>query len=136
MSDFGLFASRFRESTSSLKSFDEAIRYFRKADTKKDTSDNRVQLQKLLLVLDPVATSLEGRLSESMNFDELSVVQILRQRRMRNWQRYSENVIRLADELRSGEVNLRKDDFEVLNDVADAVNTECSSLFRRMSGRA
>jgi len=136
MSDFGLFASRFRESTSSLKSFDEAIRYFRKTDVSRSSAKDRMQAQKLLFVLNPVATSLEGRLSESMNFDELNVVQILRQRRVRDWQRYSKDVVAIAERLRYGEVTLVRDDFEVLNDVADAVNTECSILFRRMSGRA
>jgi hypothetical protein len=136
VSDFSLFASRFREGTSSLKSFDEAIRYFRRAGVSKNTADDKKQVQKLLLILNPVTTSLQGKLSESMYFDELSVVQILRQRRMRDWQRYRENVIKLTERLSSGEVSLRKDDFEVLNDVADAVDTECSSLFRRMSGRA
>lgn len=136
MSDLSLFASRFREGTSSLKSFDEAIRYFRRADVNKNTADDQKQVQKLLLILTPVSTSLQGKLSESMNFDELNVVQILRQRRMRDWQRYRETVLKLTQRLSSGEVKLRKDDFEVLNDVADAVDTECSSLFRRMSGRA
>jgi len=136
VSDLSLFASRFREGTSSLKSFDEAIRYFRRADVNKNTADDQKQVQKLLLILTPVSTSLQGKLSESMNFDELNVVQILRQRRMRDWQRYRETVLKLTQRLSSGEVKLRKDDFEVLNDVADAVDTECSSLFRRMSGRA
>ncbi len=135
MSDFGLFASRFRESTASLKSFDEAVRYFRKLDVDYDSHETQEQLRKLLLVLNPVADSLNGKLSDSMNFDELGVVEILRRRRAKDWQRYQDGIIRLAGTLRSGETRLSKIDFEVLNDVGDAIDTECTSLFRRMSGR-
>ena len=136
MSDFGLFASRFRESTTSLKSFDEAVRYFRKIGVQANSPETQEHLRKLQLVLDPVVNSLKGKLSESMNFDELGVVEILRQRRTRDWQRYRQSVIQLAEKLGSGETGLNKADFDILNDVGDAIDTECTSLFRRMSGRA
>jgi len=135
MSDFGLFASRFRESTTSLKSFDEAVRYFRKVGVQPGLPETQMQVRKLLLVLDPVANSLRGKLSDSMNFDELGVVEILRHRRTKDWQRYRQSVIQLAEKLGSGETGLGKADFDILNDVGDAIDTECTSLFRRMSGR-
>jgi hypothetical protein len=135
MSDFGLFASRFRESTTSLKAFDEAVRYFRKVGVQADLPETQEQLRKLLVVLNPVVNSLKGKLSESMNFDELGVVEILRQRRVKDWQRYRQSVIQLTEKLGSGKPGISKVDLDILNDVGDAIDTECTSLFRRMSGR-
>ncbi len=136
MSDFGLFASRFRDSANSLRLFDEALRYFKQSKTRSDSDQTPAQLGKLLSVLRPVTELLEGRLSDSRDFDEQNVVETLHRRHPQDWQRFRTQIVQLTLKLKSGQTGLGKDDFVILNDVADAIDTECASLFRRMSGRA
>lgn len=135
MTNCGLYAHRFHHTTNSLRRFDEALRYFKRTNVQEGSNETLEQTQKLLFALKPIAELLNGQLSETMNFDEHSVVEILWQRHARDWQRYKESIIQLTNELTSGNRILTNNDFEILNDVADAIDTECANLFRRMSGR-
>ena len=135
MSDFGLLATRFNENTILLRRFDDALRFFKEENAQKDTIKTLKQKENLLEVLKPVSETLAGLLSRSTGLDEQKIVDILKRRQMKDWQRYRDRVTRLTDKLSSGNVSLTQDDFEVLNDVADAIDTECASLFRRISGR-
>jgi len=135
MSNLGLFASRFHYSTNSLRQFDEALRYFKRPNVQRDSTETQSQIEKLLFVLKPIAEMLNGRLSETINFDERGIVEILQQRRAKDWQRYRELIIQLTAKFISGNTNITENDFKILNDVADAIDTECANLFRRMSGR-
>jgi len=135
MSNFGLFASKFHDSTNSLRQFDEALRYLKRPNILKESPETQVHIQRLLFVLRPIAETLNGRLSETVNFDERSIVEILHQRQMKDWQRSKELIIQLTDKLVSGELDISETDFKMLNDIADAIDTECANLFRRMSGR-
>lgn len=136
MSDFGLFASRFRDSTNSLRLFDEAIRHFKRSEQVSDSTETYAQLAKLLSVLRPVSELLEGRLSESRGFDEYNVVDTLRRRHAEDWHTFRTHVLRLTLRLESKEATVKDADLTILNDVADAIDKECASLFRRMSERA
>src|SRR3989442_1565469 len=126
MSDFGLFASRFRDSTNSLRLFDEALRYFKQSKSRSDSDQTPVQLGKLLSVLRPVTELLEGRLSDSRDFDEQNVIETLQLRHPQDWQRFRTQMVQLTVKLKSGQTSLGKDDFVILNDVADAIDTECA----------
>lgn len=135
MSDFGLLASRFNDNTNLLRNFDVALRYFKKLDIYEDSTQTSEHVEKLLYVLKPVSETLNGFLSKTMSFDEQKITAILKQRRIRDWLEFKEHLIRLTDSLSSGETRMNQDDFEVLNDVADAIDMECANLFRRISGR-
>jgi len=135
MGDFGLLASRFNDNTNLLRRFDEALRYFKQSAIQMDSRETSNQSQKLLVVLKPVAQILSGRLSKTIEFDDQNVVEILHQRRTKDWQRYKDQVIHLTDKLISGDFEIAQGDFEILNDVADAIDTECANLFKRISGR-
>lgn len=135
MSDFGLLASRFNENTNLLRGFDEALRYFKESNIPRNPMQTSEQTEKLLYILRPVAEKLNGFLSKTMTFDEQTIVAILKQRRVKNWLRYQQQLIQITGNLSLGRTHLTKDDFEVLNDVADAMDTECANLFRRISGQ-
>ena len=135
MSDLGLFASRFHRSTDSLRRFNSAIRYFRRQDVDKGSEETTQQVQKLLFVLRPISELLDGRLSESNELDEHSLIEILRRRHRTDWQTYRWRIIQLTRRLDSHAVDVLPNDFDVLNDVADAVDTECANLFKRIRGR-
>src|SRR2546422_11052299 len=108
MSDFGLFASRFRDSTNSLKLFDEALRYFKRSKSSGDSNETPAQLGKLLSVLRPVTELLEGRLSDSRDFDEQSVIDILSRRQPQGWQRFRTQMVQLIRKLSAGETGFGK----------------------------
>jgi hypothetical protein len=57
MSNSGLFAARFNNSTNSLRRFDEALRYFKRLKIQKDSPETRDQMQKLLFVLEQISAS-------------------------------------------------------------------------------
>jgi len=135
MSDFGLFASRFHSNTNSLRHFDEALRYFKHAHVQKSSTETSSQVQKLLFVLKPIAEMLDGYLSKSVNLDEQNILKILQHRHTNDWQRYREQIMQLTHRLMTGDAKINASDFEILNDIADAIDTECANLFRRISGR-
>jgi hypothetical protein len=93
------------------------------------------QKENLLYVLRPVSETIEGMLSKSTVLDEQKIVDILKRRRITDWQRYKEQIVNLTSRISSENVSLGQGDFELLNDVADAIDIECASLFRRISGR-
>lgn len=135
MSDLSSFISRFHDNTNLLKQFDDALRYFKHLTRQEDPEKTKKQLQKLLLILKPIGELLNGRLSDTLRFDEQSIIEILQQRHPKDWQQYRGHVIALADKLNSGNTNFTENDYNVLNDIADAVDTECANLFRRLSER-
>jgi hypothetical protein len=135
MSDFGLLASRFSENTILLRKFDEALRYFKDKEKPRGKVGYLEQKENLLYVLRPVSETIEGMLSKSTVLDEQKIVDILKRRRITDWQRYKEQIVKLTSRISSEDVSLGQGDFELLNDVADAIDIECASLFRRISGR-
>lgn len=135
MSDLGVYASRLSTNSKSLKEFEEALRFFVGKPQTAEASDVLRLVEKLLEVVNPVSQSIEGNLSESTAIDEHNVVDILRNRHDREWSAYKERIVQLNSKLHSESFHLSKNDFQLLNDIADALDAECANLFRRMSGR-
>jgi hypothetical protein len=134
MGTIGVYASRFSVNTKSLEAFDEAIRFFKEKKTT-DLAETRMMIGKLLDVLDPLVESIKGNLSESTVINERNVVYIIKERNNRNWPLYRKRIQELHTKLASDSVALSENDFKLLNDVADALDAECATLYRRMSER-
>ncbi len=135
MSDLGSFSFRFHETTNSLRDFDSALRYLRQRSIQ-GPDRTREEVAHLLRVLKPVTEVLNGTLSGTAIFDEQFLVSTLRQRSTREWQLRRTEIIELTQKLMSGKYALSANDLSILNDVADAMGTECASLFRRIGGRS
>ena len=135
LSDLGLFASRFNSNTIFLTQFDEAVRYFKRTKDNRSAQEVRRQTQKLLQVLIPVSKKLAGNLTKTMYIDDQSIIEDLHKRNSKNWQQYRNRVIQLSRRLAAGDTDITSDDFKILNDVADAIDNDCATIFRRMSGR-
>jgi hypothetical protein len=135
MGEFGLLASRLNDNTNLLRKFDEALRYFKKTKVEENSSETQHQAQKLLAVLKPVTVILDGQLSKSVDLDDRDIVELLQQRRLKDWQRYRNQIIRLTDKIESGNFEMTKGDYKMLDDVADAIDMQCANLFKRISGR-
>jgi len=134
MTDIGAFASEFHDNTSSLRRFNIALRFLKDSKAEEDISRTE-SLSIVLSMLEPISTTIAGRLSNSLRFDQGTVVQILRKRHERDWQNYSKRLVALALQLRGADPIIGPEEFELLNDVADAIDTQCAYLFRRISGR-
>jgi DNA-directed RNA polymerase subunit F len=134
MGDFGVLASRYHANARLLREFDEALAFLKKqgnADREKLTKQTR----KLLMVLEPIKETIYKRLSNSLILDDSEVVSILHQRHSFEWQNYQASIRRIIQKLVETRTSFSKEEWEVLNDVADALDTRCTHLFRRMGGR-
>jgi flagellar biosynthesis chaperone FliJ len=134
MGDFGVLASRYHANARLLREFDEALTFLKKqgnADKEKLTK----QTQKLLMVLEPIKETIYKRLSNSLILDDSEVVGILHQRHLSEWQNYQALIRRIVQKLADTRTSFSKEEWEVLNDVADALDTRCTHLFKRMGER-
>lgn len=134
MGDLDIFASKFSINSKSLKEFDEALRFIRGKNEIKKTDEVEEIIDKLLNVVNPISQALKGKLSESTAINERSVIDILKNRHEREWAIYKEKILELSFKLKSARFQLVENDFQLLNDIADALDAECANLFRRMSG--
>lgn len=134
MTDFGVVVSKFRESTESLRRFDEALMFF-KGRTTDNPQDRELQREKLLSILRPISEILNGRLPQGMDFDEQGVLEILQSRHMEDWQGYKTRLLILVDKVSARNTDFQAEEFQALNDIADAVDMQCATLFKKISGR-
>jgi hypothetical protein len=134
MGTIGVYASRFSVNTRSLEAFDEAIRFF-KERRMKDPTETKIMMNKLLDVLNPLVESIKGTLSESIAISERNVVDIIKERNNRNWPTYRKRIEELCAKLVLAKLEFSESDFRLLNDIADALDAECATLYRRMSER-
>jgi hypothetical protein len=135
MGDLGILVSKFSVNSKSLKEFDEALRYLRGKKEIERTPDTAEIIDKLLNVVNPIAEVIKGNFSESTAISERKIVNILRNQHGKEWPSYRKRIIELSCKLASDKFQLSDDDYQLLNDIADALDAECADLFRRMSGR-
>jgi len=134
MTDVGLFSNRFFVNTQALRKFDESVRFFRIKRPLAEVKTNRDKVQNLLRVLQPIRDGLNGKLSESMVIDDQGVVKILRDRHSLKWQSYCAQINDITARLEAEKIELSRDDLVLLNDIADALDSHCATLFRRIRG--
>jgi len=136
MGNFGALASRYYTNARSLEEFDEALEFLRGRAQYADKERTTKELQKVLVVLEPIKETLSQDLSDSLMVDDFDVVDILRQRHMPDWQAYQDRMTKLVRKLAAADTAISPEEREILNDVADALDTQCIRLFKRMSGRS
>ncbi|RLE15099.1 hypothetical protein DRJ04_01135 [Candidatus Aerophobetes bacterium] len=132
MSNLGVIASKFNINSKSLREFDEALRFMKKEREIKRTSETVDVINRLLRVINPIADRIKEKLSESTVITERSVIDIIKERHSRDWPDYRENILKLESKLGYDKFQLSEVDFQILNDVADALDAECANLFHRM----
>lgn len=135
MGDLSVYASRFSVNSQSLKDFDKGLRYITKKKKLQKTSGEEKYLSKILNVLDPIVDSLQRHFSESTLINERNVIEIIKNRHDKNWPTYKEKIILLHQKLHENKMTIFHKDIKILNDIADALDSECAYLFRRLSER-
>jgi len=133
MGEMSVFASKFSSSSISLKEYDEVLRFFKKHKEVKKTPQIEAKIEKILRIITPVSEVIQGKLSDSTEIDENSVVNIIRHKHEKEWFSYKEIIVELNLKLQSERFELSHRDIDVLNDVGDALDVECSTLFKRLS---
>lgn len=128
-----VFASKFNRSSISLRDYDEVLRYLKKHKKIVQNSETRKKISKILLVVEPVSQVIEGNLSNNTVIDERSVVKTIKQRHEKEWYSYKDEILVLNTKLKTNSFTLSDNDFEILNDIADALDVECGYLFKRLS---
>lgn len=132
MSKLGVIALRFDNNSRTLKDFDEALRHFReKTDIIKD-SETEKYINRMLTVLTPISDAIKNKLSSTGEISDQNIVKILKSRHEKDWATYKSRLLKLADKVNSDKFQLSKLDYDILNDVADAIDVECNDLFNRM----
>lgn len=119
MGDLSLFASKFNTSSLSLKDYDDALRFLKKRE-RDDNSDRKTKIQKILKVVNPVSEVIQGKLSNSVEIDENSVLNILMHKHEKDWFSYKDKIVTLNGKLLKGEFELSFQDIDLLNDIGDA----------------
>jgi len=135
MSNLGVFASRFSINSKTLEEFDESLRFIRGKHEITKTPEIEERINRLLDVINPISEKIEGKLSKSIVVSELDIVDIIKERHSIEWPGYRKGILRLRFKLNSGKFQLSETDFQLLNDIADALDAECENLFRRMRER-
>ena len=135
VSNLGVLASKFNINNKSLKEFDESLRILRGEKEIRKTGENVNVINKLLNVISPISDLISGVLSESTNVSERRVIDIIKERHSHDWPTYREKILELNSKLKSDKIALSKNDFNLMNDIADALDSECTNLFHRMSER-
>lgn len=133
MGEMSVFASKFSTSSISLKEYDEVLRYLKKHKEIHTTPEIVTKIQKILRVIDPVSEVIRGKLSVSTEIDENSVVSIIKNKHEKEWFSYKEKIIKLNLKLQSEKFELSDQDIDILNDIGDALDAECGTLFKRLS---
>ncbi len=131
MGTFGALAARYYSNSRSLQAFDSALESIQAEGARPGDKE----LRQLLLVLGPIGESISYQISDSLLLDDHGVIEILHQRHSSDWQAYKNHLLQLIRKISSSQAPGSKDDWDILNDVADALDAQCTHLFRRMSGR-
>jgi len=132
MSELGVIASKLNVNGKSLREFDEALRIVRRGKDIARNPETEETIKKLLNVVHPIADGIKEKLSDSATITERSVIDIIKERHDRDWPTYKETILRLEELLNSKKFRLSENDIKVLNDIADALDAECTDLFHRM----
>ena len=135
MNDLGITASKLNTSSRILKEFDESLRCVKKKKEIIKTPQAENIISKLLTVTEPVSEGIKGGLSKSTVISDSEIIDIIRERHSREWPTFKQDILKLNSKLKSGEFQLSQRDFQVLEEIADALDAECAILFRRMRER-
>jgi len=133
MSDVSVFATKFNSNSKSLREFEKSLDFLRGKDKVLSTPESEPYLQVITHFVKSVTESMAGTFKTTCDIS-LSVSAILKEWHDCDWPTYSQQMSRLAEKLQQQSFSLSDEDFSLLNDVADAMDSECQSLVRRMRG--
>ena len=133
MGEMSVYASKFNKRSVSLREFDEVLRFLRQHKDVIRTTETEHRIQNLLKVTEPISDVIKGNLSNNTIIDEKRLVLNIKQRHEKEWFSYKEEILTLNSKLKECKFTLTASDFDILNDIADALDVNCGYLFKRLS---
>ncbi|UCH95554.1 MAG: hypothetical protein JSV88_01565 [Candidatus Aminicenantes bacterium] len=135
MSKLGLISSKFDINSRSLKEFDESLLALKEKKYQPESSELKDSINKILKIVKPISESVRNNLTTSAEISENSIILILKERHGRNWSEYQESILNLGEKFTTPapSLQLTEKDFQLLEDIADALDAECEFLFQRMN---
>ncbi len=135
MSDLGLFATQLAHVTRYAEELDDAVLQLKGiAMGRSDASKVKHAERTLKRVLSDLLANVDGDVSrQGIQFRE-ETVQHLRTMHRTDWPSFIDTIKTVHAQLDEGSC-LSKSQLRCIEDIAQALDTECSHLFQRMQGR-
>ena len=128
----GINLSKLYLNEARLSKYDEVLRFFHQNRDIIKNKNIEKKITVFLNVLKPILANLDGTLSKSTIFNEYNIIRILKQHKTEDWEIFQDDLKKLYIKLNQNKILFIKKDFEILNDIGDAINLEYSNLFRKI----
>ncbi len=125
MGEMSVVASKFKKRSVSLREFDEVLRFLKQHKEVSKTAETEQRIDHILKVTEPISDVINGNLSNNTVIDEKRLVHNIKQRHEKDWYSYKEKILTLNNKLKEKKFTLSESDFEILNDIADALDMNC-----------
>ena len=134
MSDMGVIGTNLHCASRLLKAYLLATGAIRSRGGCVERPD---EAQSLLDILSPLSLHLRGMAYYALGVHGEEMSGFLRRRHRENWPSARDGMLSVTSRLEKGAggVALSAEDLSILDDVSDALDSECASLFREMRGR-
>lgn len=123
-----LYSSRLNKNLKILKKYNSTLLNIRKYNYKiKSNEDSEV----ILKILEPIVDKIKGKFSNNTTFDGEQVIIYLK-RKYQNWKKFIEDLRILKEHIKSETINIDYKMFEILDNIANAIQAEGGSVFRKI----
>jgi len=134
MSDVGLLATQLANTAKCGEDLDQALLSLKKGRTSVTASVYTQATEVTKIVLSDLLAIIDGKLPHQYQLRE-ETTEILREMHRIDWQEFSDKLSAMRLQLDKPDQTLRLEQMQYLEDIARAIDTECSMLFQRMQGR-
>lgn len=134
MSDVGLLATQLANTTKCGQDLDNALLRLKGERKNANASEYSQAVDIAKWVLSDFLAIINGKLPQQYQLRE-ETTEILRQLHRTDWQDFSAKLNAMRLQLDKTDETLKSEQLHCLEDLARAIDTECSMLFQRMQGR-
>ena len=136
MSDVGLIATQLAHTTQCAEDLDKALLRLKKEGRSTEGTSSSSQAREMAReILSDLLASISGDLTPRKYQLREETVEILRGIHRSDWQSFVEELQAVRKRLDKPRETLKPEEIRCLEDIAHALDTDCSMLFQRMQGR-
>lgn len=134
MSDMGVIGTNLHRASKLLRAYSTATWAIRSRGGSVEQQD---EVRSILDVLAPLSLHLRGMDYYALGINGEEMSKFLRRRHREDWPSARDGILSVASRLEKGDngVALSKGDLSILDDVSDALDRQCASLFRETRRR-
>lgn len=136
MSDVGLLATQLAHTTQCAEDLDKALLRLKKEERNAEGTARSSQAREMAReILSDLLASISGDLTPRKYQLREETVEILRGIHRSDWQHFVEKLQAINGRLDKPGETLKLEEIRCLEDIAHALDVDCSMLFQRMQGR-